>query len=91
MKYFFLALLIGFSVMALGQNNVSGTITDSDKLPLSGVSIYAPAIQASTTSDANGFYSFSRIPSGKITFIFSYVGFTTLESRRISFCKKMCI
>ena len=79
MKYFFLALFMGFSVLALSQNKISGIITDSDKLPLPGVSIYAPAIQASTTSDANGFYSFSRIPSGKITFIFSYVGFTTLQ------------
>ncbi|WP_318641509.1 TonB-dependent receptor [Flavobacterium ardleyense] len=79
MKYFFLALFLGFSVMALSQNKISGIITDSDKLPLAGVSIYAPAIQASTTSDANGFYSFSRIPSGKISFIFSYVGFTTLQ------------
>ena len=79
MKYFFLALFMGFSVLALSQNKISGIITDSDKLPLPGVSIYAPEIQASTTSDANGFYSFSRIPSGKISFIFSYVGFTTLQ------------
>ncbi len=79
MKYFFLAFLMGFSVMALSQNKISGVITDSAKLPLPGVSIYAPAIQASTISDASGFYSFSRIPSGKITFIFSYVGFTTQQ------------
>lgn len=79
MKYFFLALFMGFSFVALSQNKISGVITDSNKQPLSGVSVYAPAIQANTTSDANGFYSFSRIPSGKITFIFSYVGFTTLQ------------
>ncbi len=79
MKYFFLAFFMGFSVLALSQNKISGLITDSDKLPLPGVSIYAPAIQASTISDSNGFYSFSRIPSGKITFIFSYVGFTTQQ------------
>lgn len=79
MKYFFLALFMGFSFVALSQNKISGVITDSNKQPLSGVSVYAPAIQANTTSDANGSYSFSRIPSGKITFIFSYVGFTTLQ------------
>ena len=79
MKYFFLALFMGFSFVALSQNKISGVITDSNKQPLSGVSVYAPAIQANTTSDANGSYSFSRIPSGKITFIFSYVGFTALQ------------
>lgn len=79
MKYFFLAFFMGFSALALSQNKVSGIITDSNKLPLPGVSIYAPALQASTTSDADGLYSFNRIPSGKILFIFSFPGYTTQQ------------
>lgn len=79
MKYFFLAFFMGFSVLALSQNKVSGIITDSNNEPIPGVSIYAPALQASTTSDATGFYNFNRIPSGKILFIFSYVGYTTQQ------------
>ena len=79
MKYFLLAFFMGFSVLGLSQNKVTGTITDSTNQPLAGVSIYAPAIQASTTTDADGVFSFNRIPSGKFTFIFSYVGFSTQE------------
>ncbi|MFT3793683.1 TonB-dependent receptor [Flavobacterium sp.] len=83
MKNTILALLLGFSAMIYGQNKLSGTITDNNNQPLTGVSVYAPDLHKGTTTDANGKYVLNNLPNGKINIIFSYIGFST-ENKTIT-------
>ncbi len=77
MKSFLIALLIGFSIFANGQNKVFGVITDNQKKPLSGVIISIPEIHKETVSDDSGNYTFNNLPSGTFKIIYSLIGFET--------------
>ncbi len=77
MKSFLIALLIGFSIFANGQNKVFGVITDNQKKPLSGVIISIPEIHKETISDDLGNYTFNNLPSGTFKIIYSLIGFET--------------
>jgi len=75
MKNFLIALFIGFSAMLQAQNTISGTVTNLNKQPLIGVSVYAPELHKGTSTDENGNYSLSNLPKGKIKLTFAYIGF----------------
>ena len=77
MKSFLIALLIGFSIFANGQNKVFGVITDNQKKTLSGVIISIPEIHKETVSDDSGNYTFNNLPSGTFKIIYSLIGFET--------------
>jgi iron complex outermembrane receptor protein len=77
MNKFILALLIGFSAIVNAQNTISGTITDSKKQPVIGVSIYAPELHKGTSTDEKGKYSLENLPNGKLKLTFTFIGFTT--------------
>lgn len=72
-----MTLFLGFSAMLFGQNKLSGTISDANNQPISGVSVYVPDLHKGTTTDANGKYSLNNLPNGNVRIIFSYIGFTT--------------
>lgn len=76
MNKFILALFIGFSAILHAQNTISGTITDSKKQPLIGVSIYAPELHKGTSTDENGKYTLENLPKGKLKLTFAFIGFT---------------
>lgn len=77
MKYFFIALFLGFSAVTYGQNALSGTVSDDKQQPLAGVSVYLPDLHKGTITDASGKYTFNGIPSDKLRIVFSFVGFET--------------
>jgi iron complex outermembrane receptor protein len=77
MKKIILALILGFSGLLSAQNSVSGTVTNLENQPLSGVSVYAPELHKGTTTDANGKYEFRNLPNGSFRLAFTFVGFTT--------------
>ena len=77
MKKIILALILGFSGLLSAQNSVSGTVTDSQNQPMTGVSVYAPELHKGTTTDANGKYQFTNLPNGSLRLSFAFVGFTT--------------
>jgi iron complex outermembrane recepter protein len=77
MKKIIIALFIGFSAMLHAQNTISGTITDSKKQPIIGVSIYAPELHKGTSTDDNGKYTLSNLPNGKLKLTFVFIGFST--------------
>jgi iron complex outermembrane receptor protein len=79
MKNIILALFLGLSAISYGQTKLSGTITGSDKQPISGVSVYAPELHKATTTDADGKYQLANLPLGNVNIIFSYIGFTTVN------------
>lgn len=87
MKKIITALLIGFSAISYGQNRLSGTISDSNNQPLTGVSVYAPELHKGTTTDAGGKYAFNNLPVGNLNIVFSFVGFTT-ENKTINIAGK---
>lgn len=77
MKYILLALLMGFPAMVYSQNTLSGTIADPQGQPLSGVSVYLPELHKGTVTDAEGKYTLTNLPTGKVRLLFSYVGYAT--------------
>lgn len=77
MKKNITALFIGFSAMLQAQNTITGTVTDSKKQPLIGVSIDTPELHQGTSTDENGNYSLSNLPNGKVKLAFVYLGFAT--------------
>lgn len=83
MKSFLIALFIGFSIFANGQNKLNGSISDNHNKPLSGVTISIPEIHKETISDDSGNYFFTNLPSGTFKIVFSFIGFET-QTKSIS-------
>jgi iron complex outermembrane receptor protein len=77
MKYILFALFMGLPAMLFSQNKFSGIITDDQKQPLIGVSVYLPELHKGTITDVDGRYSFSNLPSGNVSMTVSYVGYAT--------------
>lgn len=75
MRYFLIALFLGFSMIASAQNKIKGTIKDVQNKPMAGVTISIPEIHKETISDENGNYIFNNLPNGKFKIVFTYIGF----------------
>ncbi|HEX8270936.1 MAG TPA: TonB-dependent receptor [Flavobacterium sp.] len=71
------ALLLGLSAFGFAQNKISGVVTDVNKAPLVGVSIYMPDLQKGTVTKSDGSYNIANLPSGNIRVLFSYVGYNS--------------
>ena len=63
--------------MLQAQNTLSGTVTDLRNQPIKGVSVYASELHKGTTTDENGKYIFSNLPSRNLKISFTFVGFAT--------------
>jgi iron complex outermembrane receptor protein len=77
-KYLYILFLIGFTTV-YSQNNLSGTITDTNNQPLYGVEIYAPQLHKGTITNEQGTYTLKNIPNGKITINITFLGYKTLS------------
>lgn len=75
-----LFLLCAGMYIGHGQNqqNVSGTVTDAEGVPLPGASIVISGTQTGTTSDFDGNFELSNVPSDAVL-VFSYIGYLTQE------------
>ncbi|EIA09709.1 TonB-dependent receptor [Flavobacterium frigoris] len=86
MKKIIITLILGFSAMLQAQNKVSGTVTNMANQPIKGVSVYAPELHQGTTTDANGNYILTNLPSRSLKLNFVFVGFSnqnkTIEIRQ---------
>ncbi len=60
------------------QGTVKGLITDSSKDPLIGATVIVKNTTLGITTDVNGNYEL-KVPEGKQTLSFSYLGYTTQE------------
>ena len=66
-------------VLVVGQDVVSGTITDADQGgPLPGVNVVVKGTATGTTSDFDGNYEL-RVNSFPATLVFSFIGYATKE------------
>ncbi|WP_162126983.1 TonB-dependent receptor [Flavobacterium phycosphaerae] len=77
MKLVYLTLFIAFSLLATGQNKVSGTISDKDNKALPNVIISLPELHKETLADAEGKYALTNLPNGTFTVLFSAMGYAT--------------
>ncbi len=77
MKLKITALFCGLISFIHAQNKLSGTITNQEKQPLSGVSVTISDLHKGTTTDENGMYSISNLPIGTNKITFSILGYTT--------------
>lgn len=79
-KFLFFILLCSSVAFSQSKGTVSGTVTDKDlnneTLPFANAVIKGTSI--GTTTDENGFYSFSLEP-GNYTIQFSFLGYDSLE------------
>jgi len=69
--------ILGFVTFAVAQNGtVTGTVTDaSSGESLPGVNVVITEIQKGASSDANGNYTISNVPSGTYTIRATFVGY----------------
>ncbi|MGO4921174.1 TonB-dependent receptor [Maribacter spongiicola] len=79
MKNFYITMLLALlGQYVVAQNSLAGTIITNDtQEALEQVSIYFPQLEKGTTTDSNGFYKISNLPSGKFKIVISFIGFQT--------------
>ena len=76
-NYFLLGLFFISTIVMAQERQVTGTITDSDGLPLIGVNIIIENTSRGTQSDFDGNYSIMA-SQGEVL-VYSFVGFSTLR------------
>ncbi|MES2373046.1 MAG: SusC/RagA family TonB-linked outer membrane protein [Bacteroidota bacterium] len=77
LRFLFTCLLFAIFTTANAQTNISGTVLDAEKTPLSGASVHVKGTTKVTTTNSSG--SFSINAGAKDVLIISFIGFTTIE------------
>lgn len=72
-------IVILFSASAFSQTTISGKITDSKNVPLSGVNIFIEGTYDGATSLENGDFSFETTTAGNQTLTISYLAYDTMN------------
>ncbi|WP_379087433.1 TonB-dependent receptor [Pedobacter sp. UC225_65] len=84
--HLFLVVLLSFlsfTVSASSMADVKGKVTDaSTKEPLVGATIYISDLKATTTTDANGEFTFKNVPNkGRFLIEVRYIGYKTASQQ----------
>ncbi|MTE26833.1 TonB-dependent receptor [Winogradskyella ouciana] len=77
-----LSLLLVFTMVSFlvsAQSNISGTVQDSEGMPLPGVNIILDGTTNGAVSDIDGNYTITNVENGTYTLTASYLGFTTFK------------
>jgi iron complex outermembrane recepter protein len=74
-RLFFICFLLLYFTGLKAQNRIFGKITDQDKRPLTGASVFVPELSKGSLSDAKGNFELKQLPRGKFRVQFSYVGY----------------
>lgn len=76
MKISIITFLVGFLPSLLfSQNIISGTVTDTKNVPISGANVYLDGTYDGASTDDNGKFSFETSEKGQQTLTISYVSF----------------
>ena len=75
---FLLTLSLAFSVSAMAQFTVTGTVTGEDGLPIPGAAVLEKGTTNGTITNFDGVFSL-RVSSGNAVLMFSFVGMTSRE------------
>lgn len=80
-KNIFIALCLGlFASNILAQNKITvKVVSEEDKEPVIGASVYIKNTTFGTTTNLEGFAVISNIPSGKKIIVVSFIGYETIE------------
>ncbi len=79
-KLIFLFLVLGLSAYTNAQNSLTVTIKDKEtKDVLPGATCLIKGTSRGNTADINGTLTIQKIPDGSRIFVFSYIGYKTLE------------
>jgi len=73
-----LCLFLMYSISMLAQKNITGKVVDTNGVPLISVNVIVKGTTIGTTTDSDGKYFLTAVPSGS-TLIFSYIGFIEQE------------
>lgn len=73
-----IGILLLFPVLIFSQIKIKGTVTDSEKEVLPGVSILLKGTTTGTITDINGQFTL-EVPSNNRVLVFSYIGYITKE------------
>lgn len=80
MKNLIIAFALVFSITGVfGQTDISGTVKDSDGVPVDGANIIIKGTSEGTTSDFDGNYTLATSLSGSQIIRVTYIGYTTVE------------
>ncbi|MEC3965074.1 TonB-dependent receptor domain-containing protein [Flagellimonas halotolerans] len=58
------AFLLLFSILAWGQVDLSGNVTDAENRPVAGAEVYITQLQRLATTSENGDFQFHNVPTG---------------------------
>ncbi len=91
-KPFFLFLFLFSTMATIGQSTISGTITDDNKIPVTGANVYLDGTYDGASTDETGRFSFETTESGTQNLIISMIGFEThMEAGDVSYFKELSI
>ncbi len=74
MKVFLFFLILSFPYLLWSQSTVSGKVVSNQEI-LPGVRVSITTLNIQTLTDFDGRFVFSKVPSGKHTLTFNYLGF----------------
>lgn len=65
--------------MVYGQSTISGTVKDTNGIPLTGVNVILEGTTKGAVSDFDGKYEITNVENGDYTLVGSFLGFATLK------------
>lgn len=77
LKLLLMMLLIGYANVSWAQSSVSGTVTDSENIPIPGVNVIVKGTNLGAATDFDGNYQI-KVKQGDVL-VFSYLGYQTKE------------
>jgi len=78
MKKIVLIFFVLFLLLKVNaQNQIKGIVTDTDKQPLPGTTIFLTELNKGTTTNQTGEFLITNLPTGKVKIQFSFIGYNT--------------
>tara|TARA_R110001583_G_scaffold139540_1_gene291740 strand:- start:1500 stop:3734 length:2235 start_codon:yes stop_codon:yes gene_type:complete len=77
MKLYISILFIGLSLCIKAQNKLSGKITNTQNEPLFGVEVYIEELQKGTSTNEEGIYVLTNLPSNPFKLTVAFIGYET--------------
>ncbi len=78
-KWGLLLVFTMVSFLVSAQSNISGTVQDTEGIPLPGVNVILDGTTKGAVSDIDGNYVIANVENGNYTLTASYLGFTTVK------------
>ena len=75
-SFFAFLMFFGFSVVALAQTGVRGTITDAAGIPLFNASVLVEGQGKGAVSNDKGYYEITGLQAGTYKLTYKFMGFT---------------